>query len=64
VSNPRDEIDAWLHHDVEPLAPPPGTFERVSRKARRRKVRRAAVSAAGAAVIIAGLAVSPRSSAR
>jgi hypothetical protein len=60
VSNPRDEVDAWLHDDVEPLAPPPGTFERVSRKARRRKVRRAAVSAAGAAVIVAGLAVSPQ----
>lgn len=60
MSNPRDEIDAWLHADVEPLAPPPGTFDRVTRKARRRKVRRAAVSAAGAAVIVAGLAVSPQ----
>jgi hypothetical protein len=60
VSNPRDDFDAWLHADVEPLAPPPGTFERVTRKARRRKISRAAVSAAGAAVIVAGLAVSPQ----
>jgi hypothetical protein len=60
VSNRRDEIDAWLDADVQPLAPPPGTFERVSSKARRRKLSRAIVSAAGAAVIVAGLAASPR----
>ena len=60
MSNRRDEIDAWLDADVQPLAPPPGTFERVSSKARRRKLSRAIVSAAGAAVIVAGLAASPR----
>jgi photosystem II stability/assembly factor-like uncharacterized protein len=60
VSNPRDELDAWLDADVQPLAPPPGTYERVTRKARRRKVSRALVSAAGAVVIVAGLAASPK----
>jgi photosystem II stability/assembly factor-like uncharacterized protein len=60
VSNPRDELDAWLDTDVQPLAPPPGTYERVTRKARRRKVSRALVSAAGAVVIVAGLAASPK----
>jgi hypothetical protein len=60
VNNHRDEIDSWLDADVQPLPPPPGTFERVGRQARRRKVRRAIASAAGAAVIVAGLAITPR----
>ena len=60
MSDRRDEIDAWLDTDVRPLAPPPGTFERVSKQARRRKVSRAIVSVAGAAVIVTGLALSPR----
>jgi photosystem II stability/assembly factor-like uncharacterized protein len=60
VSNPRDELDDWLDGDVQPLAPPPGTYERVTRQARRRKVRRAVLSAAGAVVIVAGLAASPK----
>jgi hypothetical protein len=60
VNSRRDDIDSWLDTDVEPLAPPPGTFERVSRQARRRKTSRAVMSAAGAAVIVAGLAASPR----
>src|ERR1022692_1344399 len=41
------------------MAPPPGTYERVTRQARRRKVSRAILSAAGAVVIVAGLAASP-----
>jgi BNR/Asp-box repeat len=52
----RDRIDDWLNAEVEPLAPPPGTFERVTRRAHRRKVRRATMSAAGVAVVI-GVAV-------
>jgi len=60
VSNHRDEIDSWLDADVQPLAPPPGTFERVSRRARRRKAGRAIASAAGAMVVVAGLAIAPR----
>ncbi len=60
VSNHRDEIDSWLDADVQPLPPPPGTFERVSRRARRRKAGRAIASAAGAAVLVTGLAITPR----
>src|SRR6266700_944301 len=60
MSNHRDEIDSWLDADVQPLTPPPGTFERVSRRARRRKAGRAIASAAGAMVVVAGLAIAPR----
>jgi hypothetical protein len=60
VSNHRDEVDSWLDADVQPLPPPPGTFERVSRRARRRKAVQAIASAAGAAVLVTGLAVTPR----
>jgi photosystem II stability/assembly factor-like uncharacterized protein len=59
MSDPQDRIDAWLNADVEPLAPPPGTFERVSRRAHRRKVKRATMSAAGAAIVIAAAAAAP-----
>lgn len=60
MNNHRDEIDSWLDADVQPLAPPPGTFERVSRLARHRKAGRAIAAAAGAMVIVAGLAIMPR----
>ena len=60
VNNDRDEIDSWLDADVQPLPPPPGTFDRVSRQARRRKAGRAIVSAAGAAVLVTGLAFTPK----
>jgi hypothetical protein len=60
VSNPRDEIDGWLDTDVEPLAPLPGSFERISKRARRRKAVRAIVSAAGAAVVIVAVAAVPQ----
>jgi photosystem II stability/assembly factor-like uncharacterized protein len=57
VSEPRDELDSWLNVRVQPLLPPPGTFERVSRQARRRRTRRAVLAAAGAVAIAAGTAV-------
>jgi photosystem II stability/assembly factor-like uncharacterized protein len=57
VSEPRDELDSWLNVQVQPLLPPPGTFERVSRQARRRRTRRAALAAAGAVAIAAVAAV-------
>ncbi len=60
VSNPRDEIDAWLDADIEPLAPPPGSFGRIRKRARRRKATRAIASAAGAAVVIAAFVSLPR----
>jgi hypothetical protein len=60
VSNPRDKIDAWLQSEVEPLAPPPGTFERISQRARRRKRNQVIMSAAGAAVVVAAVVAVPR----
>jgi hypothetical protein len=60
VSNPRDEIDAWLDADVEPLAPSPGTFERISRRARHRKRNQVIMSAAVAVVVIAAGVALPR----
>lgn len=56
----RDPVDAWLGADVEPMSPPPGTFERVHRRARRRKAVRAVSAAAGAAVIVAAVAILPQ----
>ena len=49
----RDELDAWLHAQIEPLPPPPGTFEMIKRRARRRRFRQAAVTAAAAAAVAA-----------
>ena len=60
MSNHRDKIDSWLDADVQPLPPPPGTFERLSRRARRRKAARAIASATGAALLVSGLAFAPR----
>jgi photosystem II stability/assembly factor-like uncharacterized protein len=57
VSEPRDELGSWLGTQVQPLLPPPGTFERVSRQARRRRTRRAVLAAAGVAAIVAVAAV-------
>lgn len=59
MTDPRDDIDAWLHAEVEPLRPPPGTFEQIRKQARRRRARRAVLSAgsAGAAAVVIVLAV-------
>ena len=56
----RDELDAWLHAQIEPLPPPPGTFEMIKRRARRRRFRQAAVTAAAAAAVAAAVIVVPR----
>jgi len=57
MPEPRGELDTWLNGRVEPLLPPPGTFERVSRRARRLRARRALVAAAGALAVAAIAAV-------
>src|ERR1051326_8290727 len=49
----HDDVDAWLNERIEPLAPPPGTFDLIKRRARRRKFRRLAITASSAAVIVA-----------
>lgn len=55
----RDDLDAWLHGHVRPLLPPPGTFELVRRRARRRKVKRVALSVAATAAVVAVAAIVP-----
>jgi hypothetical protein len=59
VTEPRDEIDSWLSHEVEPLAPPPGSFDLVRRRARRRKLHQALLAASGAVVVVAGAVLIP-----
>jgi len=56
----RDDLDAWLHAQIEPLPPPPGTFEMIKRRARRRRYRQAAVTAAAVAAVAAAVIVVPR----
>jgi hypothetical protein len=56
----RDDLDTWLHDRIEPLSPPPGTFEAIQRRARRRKLRRLAVTAGAAAVIVAAAVTVPQ----
>src|SRR5690242_11432036 len=65
MANPRDRdpVDAWLNAEVEPLTPPPGTFERIRHRARRRRAGRAVMSAAGVAIVIAAAVAVPRISA-
>ena len=62
MGNPqdRDRVDAWLNAGVEPLAPPPGTFDRIRRSARRRKAGRALMSGAGIVIVIAAAVAVPR----
>lgn len=60
MTDPRDPIEAWLSRDVELLSPPPGTFQRVHRRARRRKAVRTISATAGAAVVVAAVATLPQ----
>jgi hypothetical protein len=60
MDEPRDDIDTWLEERVTPLQPHPGTFEQIRRRARRRKAGRAALTAAGAVVVLAGAITVPR----
>ena len=57
ADNELDPLDHWLNQQVRPLPPPPGTFELITRRARRRKLRRAAVSVASVAAVAAAVAV-------
>jgi photosystem II stability/assembly factor-like uncharacterized protein len=60
MSDPFDPVDNWLGTDIELLPPRPGAFERVHRRAKRRKTVVAMASAAGAAVAIAAAATLPQ----
>jgi hypothetical protein len=55
-----DDLDSWLNQRIDPLAPPPGTFELIKRRARRRKYRKLAITAASAAVIVAAAITVPQ----
>jgi photosystem II stability/assembly factor-like uncharacterized protein len=56
----RDDLDAWLDGRIEPLPPPPGTFELIKRRARRRKYRRLAITAGAAAAVVAAAVTVPQ----
>ena len=60
MSDPGDRIDTWLTAEVEPLAPPPGTLDRIKRRARRRKAGRALMSAAGVVIVVAAAVAVPK----
>ncbi len=59
MDEPRDDVDIWLSERVTPLLPYPGTFERIRKRARRRKLAQAAIAAGGAAVIVAAAVTVP-----
>ena len=60
MADRRDDLDSWLDGRIEPLPPPPGTFELIKRRARRRKYRRLAITAGAAAVIVAAAVTVPQ----
>ena len=45
MDEPRDDIDAWLEERVTPVLPHPGAYEQIRKRARRRKLGRAALAA-------------------
>ena len=53
----RDPLDRWLSQRAQPLPPPPGTFELITRRARRRKLRKLAVTMVSAAAVAAAVAI-------
>src|SRR5579863_3621184 len=56
----RDDLDAWLDGRIDPLPPPPGTFELIKKRARHRKYRKLAVGAGAAAVVVAAAVAVPQ----
>jgi hypothetical protein len=60
MADRRDDLDSWLDGRVDPLPPPPGTFDLIKRRARRRKYRRLAITAGAAAVIVAAAVTVPQ----
>src|ERR1700753_189350 len=57
---PREDVDGWLHARIDPLPPPPGTFDLIKRRVRRRRYRQVAASAAVAAAVAGAVVVVPR----
>jgi photosystem II stability/assembly factor-like uncharacterized protein len=50
----QDRIDALLRESTDPLGPPDGAWERINRRARRRKWGKAGLAVAAGLVIVAG----------
>jgi len=42
MTDKHDDVDAWLNGRVDPLYPPPGTFDPIRPRARRLKYRKPA----------------------
>ena len=57
ADNDLDPVDRWLNQQVWPMAPQDGAFERISKRARRRKARDAAICVASAAAVVVAVAV-------
>ncbi len=57
---PGSTLDEWVAEQVPPLPPPPGTLDRIRKRARQRKLVQAVSAAAGAAVIVLGIATLPQ----
>jgi hypothetical protein len=57
---PHEDLDRWLHERIDPLPPPPGTFDLIKKRVRRRRFRQVAASAAVAAAVAAAVVVVPR----
>ena len=57
---PREDVDSWLQARIDPLPPPPGTFDLIRRRVRRRRYRQVALSAAVAAAVAGAVIVVPR----
>jgi len=60
MSDRREGLDDWLDGRIEPLPPPPGTFDLVKRRARQRKYRKLAVGAGAAAIVVAAALAVPQ----
>jgi hypothetical protein len=60
VTSPRDEVDEWLSSEVTPLSPPPGSLDRIRRRARQRKQRQVVLGAVGCALVIGAAAAVPQ----
>lgn len=57
ANDERDPLEDLLDQQIQPLPPPPGTFELISQRAGRRRLRRTLVTVASGAVVTACLLV-------
>jgi Protein of unknown function (DUF4232) len=54
--DPDDRVDSWLgQHQVEPLSPAAGAYDRIARTALRRRTVRTTAAVAAVAVVVAGV---------